>query len=214
MSLAPTIPPRPPDRPHRYFRLTVDQYHNLMESGVISEGAPYELIDGMILYKDRSAGENPTTIGRGHAWAVTALEELNVKLRRLGCYMRIQQPVTLPPYDEPEPDGALVTGTKDDYLERHPAAGDLLCVVEVADSSLEYDRTTKQQVYASSGVPMYVLVNLPEGLVEVYAEPVRRKGRYDKRTTFTGRQPLTLPTPGGKGLRVPAKTLLPPHPGS
>ena len=152
------------------------------------------------------------TVGRGHAWGVTALEELNAKLRRRGCFMRIQQPVAVPPFDEPEPDGALVRGTKDSYLERHPGPADVLCVVEVADSSLDYDRTTKQQIYAASGIPLYVIVNLPENSIEAYAEPIKGKGQYHRRTTLTGRQPVTLPTPDGKGLRVAARDLLPPRP--
>jgi Uma2 family endonuclease len=135
---------------------------------------------------------------------------LNAKLRRLGCYIRIQQPVTLAPFDEPEPDAALVPGTKDDYLDHHPGARQVLCVIEVADSSLEYDRTVKQQVYANSGIRLYVIVNLTERLIELFSDPMRGKGRYRKRETYSGRQRIMLPTPGSKAFKVLAGSLLPP----
>jgi Uma2 family endonuclease len=215
MTLAPAPFRRPPDRRPPHFKLNVEQYHDMIERGILPEGAPYELIDGMIVAKDRSAaGENPMTVGREHTWSVTALEELNPKFRRLGCYMRIQQPLTLPPYDEPEPDGALVPGTKDNYLDHHPVRGDLLCVVEVSDSSLEYDRSVKQQIYADNDVPLYVIVNLPEGLVECYTEPIRGRRRYRNCVKLTTRQILQLPAQRGKSVRVPVSQLLPQPRGS
>jgi hypothetical protein len=69
------------------FSFTVDQYHEMLASGIIEEGAPYELLNGQIIRKDRSAsGDGPMTIGLGHAWAVTALERLGPKWVPRGCF--------------------------------------------------------------------------------------------------------------------------------
>src|SRR5215203_1863267 len=95
--------------PEALYRLPVEVYHQMSAQGLLPEGAPYELIDGAVVRKDRSAaGGDPMTVGTGHATSVSKLSELNSKLRRVRCFMRVQQPVTLPPYDEPEPDGAVV----------------------------------------------------------------------------------------------------------
>ena len=193
------------------YRFTVEQYHEMIARGILREGEPYELIHGRIVRKDRStAGEDPVTIGDHHIWAVTKLGKVGRRLERLGCYMRTQQPVLLPPFDEPEPDGAIAVGTEDDYLDRKPGAGDVLCVIEVSDSSLRYDRTVKQQIYADSGIPVYVIVNLPEQAVEVYTQPLAGTGRYGQGVTLTGGQKVHFPAPGGKELVVPARQLLPP----
>jgi Uma2 family endonuclease len=195
------------------YRFTVEQYHEMIEHGTLPEGEPYELIDGQIVRKDRSAaGEDPMTVGLEHAWSINALVKLDPKLIRLGCHMRIQLPITLPPYDEPEPDGLIVPGMPNDYLARHPGAADALCVIEVADSSLRRDRRTKQQIYADSGIPQYVIINLPEHVIEVYTQPLARAGRYGQSVTLIGRQQVRFPAPGGKELLVLANRLLPPAP--
>jgi hypothetical protein len=209
MSIAP-VPLRRQEPPAGFYRLPVEVYHQMIAGGLLPEGAPYELIDGAVVRKDRSAaGEDPMTVGTGHATAVAKLVELNVKLRRLGCSMRVQQPVTLPPYNEPEPDGAIVKGTLDDYTERHPGWKDVVCVIEVADSSLNYDRTKKQQVYSDGGIPQYVLVNIPERCIEVYSEPLVGNGRYGRAVTLNGSQSLLLRMPDAKEVAVPIRRLLP-----
>ncbi|HEY3246654.1 MAG TPA: hypothetical protein VGM03_25185, partial [Phycisphaerae bacterium] len=77
---------------------TVDQYHNLIAAGFLPEGEPYELLDGLMVHKDRSAaGEDPMTVGHEHAWAVSQLEKIGRRLERIGCHLRSQKPVTLPP---------------------------------------------------------------------------------------------------------------------
>ena len=158
--------------PQILYRLTVSQYHEMLARGILPEGEPYELIDGQIVRKDRSArGEDGMTIGSKHSWVVTKLGKLSRKLEKMGCFMRTQQPVALPPYHEPEPDGAIVLGTEDDYVDHAPTAKEVLCVIEVADSSLDFDRTTKQRVHADSGIPVYVIINLPDCVIEVYSAP-------------------------------------------
>jgi hypothetical protein len=153
-----------------------------------------------LIRKDRSAaGEDQTTVGPEHGLASVNLTDLTPKLRRLGCHVRIQLPVTLPPWNEPEPDAAIVLGNQKDYSGRHPGAADVTCVIEVADSSLRRDRTVKLGIYAGSGIACYIIVNLSDRTVEVYTQPFNGKGRigrYGRSITLTGRQAVELPAAG------------------
>ncbi len=190
------------------YALTVDAYHRMIQEGVLPEGEPFELIQGQILRKERQGqGEDPMTVGHKHAVAVNGLSLLNPKLIKRGCHMRVQQPITLPPYNEPEPDGAVVVGRNEDYIDHHPAAKEVLCVIEVSEATLEHDRTNKQQIYASAGIKQYLIVNLVDRVVEVYTQPMMENGRYGQTVTLTERQQVTLMI-GKKGLTVPAKRLL------
>jgi hypothetical protein len=198
-------PPLPP------YRLTVDQYHRMIDAGILEEGVPVELLDGWMEWKDRSAaGEDPMTVGDEHSWSVDALTDLKPRLARLGCHLRVHQPVTFPPHHEPEPDISAVLGDRDTYAGRKPGPDDILWLIEVSDSSLTYDRTTKLRIYADAGVKTYLIVNLPDRAVEVYTQPVVGRGRYATAVTLTPKDKLTFPTVKGKGLTVPVKSLLPP----
>lgn len=204
-----TIPRTKTPQP-RHFRFTVGQYHRMISSGILPEGAPFELLDGEIVRKDRGdAAGDAMTIGDGHIYAVMQLVELNPKLHRLGCHLRPQQPLLLPPTNEPEPDGAIVRGTIEDYRRRRPGAQDTLCVIEVAGSSLQADRMRKQRIYANAGIPQYVIINLPERVVEVYTQPQKGKGRYGQSITLSPKQSVTFPGASGKSLTVPVKRLMP-----
>ena len=87
--------------------------------------------------------------------------------------MRGQEPITLPPNSEPEPDVVVARRQSDHYLSAHPSPKDILLVIEVADSSLQYDQQTKLALYAEAGISDYWLFNLIENHLEVYSEPVQ-----------------------------------------
>jgi Uma2 family endonuclease len=191
-------------------RLTVDQYHQMIRLGILEEGKPIELLDGYLLHKIRNAtGEDPMTVGLRHAVCVKKVAKLGQRLERLGCDIQTQQPVTLPPFDEPEPDGAIVMGKAESYLDHHPEAADLLCVIEVADDSLRRDRGYKQQIYADSGIPQYVIANLPDNRIEFYTDPQKGKGRYGTTVTLEPKDTLVLKLKGGKELRIRVRSILP-----
>ena len=198
------------EHPELLYRHTVDEYNQMLASGAIEEGAPFELLDGRIVRKIRNAsGENPMTIGTGHATVTTRLADLNAALKPLGCYMRVQLPVSLLQYDMPEPDGLIARGTDADYMQHHPVAADVLCIIEVADASLQRDRGSKMEIYANSALPMYIIFNLTQRVVEVYTEPVKDEGRYAKLATLSLEQTIAFPTAFGQPLAVPVKQLLP-----
>ena len=192
--------------------LTVEQYHRMIEQGILPEGEPIELLNGQLVQKDRSAaGEDPMTVGHEHVFVVKRLAKLDRKFERLGGHIQTQQPISIPPINEPEPDAAIIVGSEEDYRGRLPAAADVLCVIEVADSSLQRDRTQKLRVYAGAGIAKYVIINLFDRAVEVYTDPVGKgtAARYRRMETVTGNGRLELPAPRGKKLSLVVRNLLP-----
>ncbi len=196
--------------PELLYRYSVEDYHRMIPNGIIEEGAPYELLDGQVVRKIRNAtGEDPMTVGLEHTLIVQILADLNPRLKSVGCHVRTQQPITLPPRDEPEPDATIVAGRLEDYTHHHPGPDEILCVIEVADASLTRDRGYKLKLYAASGIATYIIVNLPDRIIEIYTQPLKSKGCYGRTATLTSKQTLTFPTPRGKGLAIPVRKLLP-----
>ncbi len=195
----------PPLRP-----ITVDDYHQMLKAGILKSGEPYELIGGLLVLKDRSArGDNRMSIGHKHLWAVKNLSRIGRELEGMGCHMQAQGPVVMSNLDEPEPDGAIIIGNEDNFKDRLPLADEVTCVIEVADSSLAYDRTGKMAVYADSGIKQYVLINLENRVVELYTMPEAGKGRYTRMMTLYPGEMVDFALPAGKSLPVAVDKLLP-----
>jgi hypothetical protein len=191
-------------------KFTIEMYDRMIEVGIIQSGEPYELIDGWIVHKDRSAvGEGLLTIGTKHNWAIVTLTHLDQKLEKMGCSMQTQGPIAIPPHNEPEPDGAILIGNEDTYLHCRPTPADCTYVIEVADNSLEWDRTTKQRIYADAGIAQYVIINLVDNKVEVHTEP--KPGQYGRVEILVPGDKLSLPTKGAKPLVINVRSLLPPR---
>lgn len=189
---------------------TVDQYHQMIRAGIIPEGAPIELLDGVLVWKDRSSlGANPMSHDPRHASAITRLQRLERRLDPARYYVRIQLPVTLTQADEPEPDVAVVRGSADAFDDHHPAPADLPALIEVSDSSLRFDRTTKQRKYALAGIGQYLIVNLQARWIEFYTEPLPAEGRYAQRTDCLPHQSMTLALDGGETLEFAVADVLP-----
>lgn len=189
--------------------LTIDQYHRMIETGIIKSGSPYELLDGYVIRKDRSAvSANPRTVSCEHAYVVNRLAHMNPRLESEDCFIQTQLPITLPPNHEPEPDASIIRGCIDDYHE-HPGPPDVLCVFEVADSSLQLDRTTKLKIYASAGIPQFVIVNLPDRTIEHYTEPSPDNGAYVHREQLQSGDKLQIRLKGNKRITLLLRDLLP-----
>jgi Uma2 family endonuclease len=133
----------------------------MIETGIFSPGTRAELIDGEIL--------SMTPQKRKHAAAIRAAEEALRTAFAAGYDVQVQLPLALDPFSEPEPDVSVVPGSWRDYRETHPSTAVL--VVEIADTSLEYDRDRKGSLYARAGIADYWIVNLPAGRIEVYRNP-------------------------------------------
>jgi Uma2 family endonuclease len=142
-------------------RWTRQEYDRMIAAGVLEPEDQVELIEGEIL--------TMTPQRSPHATAVLLAQEALRGALGSGLHVRSQLPLALGQASEPEPDVAVVAGGVRDYSEGHPQRA--LLVVEVADTTLAYDRDVKGSLYARFEIPEYWLVNLREGCVEVYRDP-------------------------------------------
>ena len=145
------------------YRLTVADYHRMGEAGIFAPDARVELLDGQIV--------EMLPIGPFHSGVGTQLQTLFAKAGSDRWLVRSQYPIRLDDGSEPQPDLALVKTREDFYRHHHPEPSDVFLLVEVADSSVLYDRQDKLPVYARAGIAEYWLVNLVEKVVEVYRAP-------------------------------------------
>ena len=142
---------------------TATEYYRMAEAGVLTEDDRVELIDGEIL--------EMSPIGRRHSACVARLT--SVFSQRLGAAVIVwpQNPVRLSERSEPEPDLALLRPRPDFYASAHPTPADVLLIVEVGDTSVEYDRQVKAPLYAHSGIPELWIVDLNRHHLGVYRDP-------------------------------------------
>ena len=150
--------------PVQRWRFTVDDFQLMGEVGIFKESDRVELIDGEIYLM------NP--IGFGHGGRVKRLNRIFSRLLRDRALVSVQDPIQVRPRAQPQPDVILLRSRDDDYSTSHPTAADVLLLIEVADSSLEYDRNTKAPLYARAGIAEYWIVNLIGAHVIVLREPV------------------------------------------
>ena len=137
------------------------EYECLVEQGFFEPGERIELIDGLLLVAEPQSSY--------HYTGMQLVEQALARALGEGWVIRGQGPVALDDTSEPEPDVAIVRGTSRDYAHAHPA--EPVLVVEVALSSLVFDRTIKSSLYARAGRPEYWIVNLVDDQIEVYTEP-------------------------------------------
>ncbi len=155
----------------RHF--TVDEYYRMADAGLFSEDR-VELIEGEIF--------EISPIGSNHAACVDRLNRLFHRKAGRSVIVRIQNPIRLNDFSEPEPDLILLRPRKDFYAKAHPTPADALVVVEVADTSEEYDRNVKIPLYARADIAETWLVNLPKYTIEIYSQP--KNGKYQKVQRF------------------------------
>jgi hypothetical protein len=197
----PTIgAPRPPVGPLRPF--TVEEYHRLIEIGVLAEDEPVELLEGSIVYKMPRNPPHDSTIDR--------TSELLTNRLGPGWRVRVQSAVTTGD-SEPEPDVVVAVGPASRYDARHPGAGDVVLVVEVADSSLARDRDVKQGIYAGAGFELYWIVNLIDSRIEVYSGPngPGASPAYRSRTDYGINDMIPLVVAGKNFGTIGVRELLP-----
>ena len=144
-------------------KFTVAEYYRMAEVGILGPEERVELIEGEVLVM---APPGPL-----HAGDVTRSNRLFSKMDDDRFTVQIQNPIRLDGGCEPEPDVALLRPRGDDYTTAHPTPADTLLVMEVADSSLEYDRGTKAHIYGRAGVPQTLVANLPGDCVEGFEQP-------------------------------------------
>ena len=144
------------------FRMSVDQYEKLVDSGIFTKRDKVQLINGILVAK---VTKNPP-----HSVADQLCRKALERVIPAGWHLRSDSPVRLPPDGEPEPDHCVVRGAERDYSRRHPGPQDVGLLVEIADSSLAADRQLAD-TYAASRIPVYWIVNLVDRQIEVFTDP-------------------------------------------
>ena len=152
--------PRYPAAPRRL--LTVDEYHRMGEVGILTDDDRVDLIEGELVAM--------APIGSEHIAATNSLNRLLVLSVGDRGIVSVGNPVRLTRYSEPQPDFSVLK-PRDGYRKTLPRPEDTMLAVEVANTSLEYDRKVKLALYARSGIPEVWIVNLATETVEVYRSP-------------------------------------------
>lgn len=178
-------------------RWTRAEYYRAAEL-IFAPDERLELLDGEIFRKMTQNGP--------HVYTLRRVDRLLDAICGSDCHVRQQAPLVLNDQSEPQPDVAIVTGDELDYLTRHPVASDTLLVVEVADTTLWFDRNRKRPAYARAGIPEYWIVNLQGRQLEVYRDPAR--SRYRTALVLSADESVTpLAAPHAT---IPVVDLLPP----
>ena len=168
-------------------RVTVDEYHRMIEVGSLGEDDHVQLIAGAVVAM--------TPQGPAHALAIQNLTRVVAQALAPDLALRPHLPLTLPDDSEPEPDLAVVRLEDARSREHHPRSA--LLVVEVAGDSLRLDRETKAAVCARASIPEYWIVNLAETTVEVHRDPNSRTSAYGTRAVVpSGDTPAATSVPG------------------
>ena len=144
-------------------RFTVDEYLRMAELGILSAGERLELIEGEIIQM--------AAMGSPHAACVSRLTQLLTRGVGDRALVRVQCPIHLSDLSAPEPDLALVRPREDHYASAHPGADDVLLLIEVGETTVEFDRGAKAALYARAGIAEYWLVDLPASAIDVFREP-------------------------------------------
>lgn len=146
---------------------TREEFQRAGDLGLFGPEERLELINGEIYEK--------VTQNSRHATGVLLSEEAARRIFGIGYSVRSQLPLALGGRGQPEPDIAVVTGSARDYAQAHPT--DAVLVIEVSDTTLDFDRTTKAAAYAQAGIADYWIVNLVERILEVYRQPTSMPGQ-------------------------------------
>lgn len=157
------------ETPPTRFKLTVEQYHRMGEAGILHEDDRVELIDGELI--------RMAPIGSLHGGLVSRLNRLLVERAAGRAVVSPQNSVILSEVTEPQPDFCVLRWRGDDYMGATPVASDTLLVIEVADSSLRYDRDVKLRFYAESGVREVWILDARRRQLLVYRDPAQSRYR-------------------------------------
>ncbi|MEO1378177.1 MAG: Uma2 family endonuclease [Cyanobacteria bacterium J06635_10] len=169
-------------------RFTIDEYNRLAELGFFDKDNRVELIRGEIIPM-AAKGKLHSTLNR------RLIRELSRLITTCGT-LQNQDPISINPDSEPEPDVAILINQDDDYLNYHPTPQDVLLLIEIADSSLKYDQEVKLPLYARAGISDYWIFNLIENCLETYNEPyedLQNKFGYRRKVIYLPNETVNLP---------------------
>jgi Uma2 family endonuclease len=178
------------------YKLSVEQYHRMGEAGVLAPDARVELINGEVV--------DMAPMGTRHYSLVSRLQRMFDRAVGDRAIVNSQLPVRLSTHSEPEPDLSVLRARDDYYSSALPAPGDVLLLIEVSDSTVDYDLRTKAQLYATHGIAVYWVFDLPARLLHVHTQP--RDGRY--LSVVAQESPGAQAVPGVPGATIDLTGLL------
>jgi Uma2 family endonuclease len=201
MSIATIRRPQAGTTERMLYRLSVEQYHAMITAGVLREGEKVELLEGLLVEQMTRNPPHDVVLG-------LVDDELRTRVPA-GWALRIQAAITTTD-SEPEPDVVVVPGPRRRYLRAHPGPSEIAIIIEVADTSLDEDRTLSQRIYARARLPIYWIVNIPERQIEVYTQP--RAGRnptYRQRRDYLPGESVPVIIAGKEVGSIPVEDILP-----
>ena len=160
----------PTARSHYLF--SVEDYHQLLTAGILEPGDRIELIQGELTMMP--------PIGPEHSSHTRRLTNLLPRKLPESVVLQMNEPITIPNHSEPQPDAAIVKVKADNYRKAHPTPKDVLLVIEVADSSTDFDNKVKAKLYGKAGIPEYWIVEIEEACVRVFTDPSKQGYRTIK----------------------------------
>lgn len=184
------------------WRLSVGQYHDMIEAGILTDDDPVELLEGWLVPK---MPKNPP-----HRLSTQITREALTRLLPPGWYVDAQEPITTQD-SELEPDVVVVRGERRHYRDRHPGPEDIALVVEVADTTLQRDRTAKRRLYARAGIPTYWIINLLDNQLETHEVPqgAEEQADYRERRIYSVLDEAPVMIAGREVARLAVRDLLP-----
>jgi Uma2 family endonuclease len=172
------------DPPQR--RWSVDEYHRMIAAGILAPGDRVELLEGQII--EMVPQEPP------HAAATSSFGNDFVLLFAGKAWVRQQLPITIAPNSEPEPDIAVVRIDPNRYRDRHPYPEDVYLLIEISNSTLNYDRERKGKIYARANVPEYWIVDINQKQILVFRNPQGERYQIEQTLNWTNKiVPLAFP---------------------
>lgn len=180
---------------------SIDEYHRLIDLGVFRQLDRIELIKGQLVEMSPK--------GTAHSVSCSVLyRELSPLLSGVAA-LRCQDPITLID-SEPEPDIIIARGREADYFNHHPYPADIIVVIEVSDSTLGYDRTTKLSLYAENNISNYWIVNLVDRQLESYSQPYQKpNGEYAYLSQQIHLADRSIQLPGFEGILLELERIFP-----
>ena len=152
------------------WQFTAADYERMVETGILGKDDRVELIDGEVIAM--------SPIGPPHAGIVNRLNAFLNRQLAGTAIVSVQNPIRLNDYSEPQPDLAILQLKDDYYAHAHPTPADILLLVEVADSSFEYDSEEKMPRYAQDAIPEVWLIDVENQSVTQYAHPLITEYRH------------------------------------
>ena len=183
-------------------KFTVAEYYRMGEAGIFRPEERVELIEGAVVVM--------APIGIRHAGSVMRYIQVFSRLAGDRFTVQIQNPIHLDDSTEPQPDVMLLRPRDDDYFDSHPGPEDVLLVIEVSDTSLDYDRGVKAHLYGRFNIPETLVLNLPGDCIEGFTRPGPEG--YAQHNIYRRGDTITLASLPDLVLAV--EDLLPPAPDS